>query len=248
MDNSQEIAKDYSQPVSIADDDSRETVIRKESLQEKLRSAGSFVLFLASRLVQALFVVWSAVTLAFIAVHCAPGDIVDSLLTDTEKSNEQMRLRVIEEWGLDKPVIVQYVGYIGKLLHGDFGTSYAQKKSVNAIFAEQFPATIQLTVVALIISVVVAIIGALFISRRTNVVVGSLYKGIELTLLSTPPFWFGILLLFVFSFTLGWFPVAGSSGIKSLVLPALAIGIPMEPTFRRFCVKALKKVRNSLTR
>ncbi|MFR0573817.1 ABC transporter permease [Bifidobacterium thermophilum] len=227
MDVSQEVTEGYSDPVSIADDSSQETVIRKESISEKLHSASSFVLFLASRLVQALFVVWSAVTLAFIAVHCAPGDIVDSLLTDTEKSNEQMRLRVIEEWGLDKPVIVQYVGYIGKLLHGDFGTSYAQKKSVNAIFAEQFPATVQLTVAALIISVIVALIGALFISRRTNVAVSALYKGIELTLLSTPPFWFGILLLFVFSFTLGWFPVAGSTGIRSLVLPALAIGIPM---------------------
>lgn len=202
-------------------------VIREESRSEKARNLKGFVTFVVSRLVQAVFVVWSAVTLVFVAIHLTPGDIVDSLLTDSEKNNAELRMRVIAEWGLDKPVVVQYFGYLGKLLHGDFGTSYAQKKSVNAIFAEQFSATLQLTIVAAIIAVVVALIGSLVISGKTNAVVRSLYKGTELTLLSTPPFWFGILLLFVFSFRLGWFPVAGDSSFKSLVLPALAIGIPM---------------------
>ena len=202
-------------------------VIRKANVAVRAQSAKGFPRFLMSRILQAVFVVWSAVTLAFIAIHLTPGDIVDSLLTDSEKSNAQLRLRVIQEWGLDKPVVVQYVGYIGKLLHGDFGTSYAQKKSVNAIFADQFPATIQLTLVAMVIAIIVALLGSLFISRRTNVVTRSLVKGVEMTLLSTPPFWFGILLLFVFSFHLGWFPVTGDSDINSLVLPALAIGIPM---------------------
>jgi len=210
-----------------SDDGTSHDVIREETAKERLMSFRNFAVFIASRIAQSIFVVWSAVTLVFIAIHLTPGDIVDSLLTDSEKNNAELRARVIAEWGLDKPVAVQYIGYVGKLLHGDFGTSYAQKKSVNAIFAEQFAATLQLTLVAAAIAIVVALIGSLLISGKTNVFVRSLYKGTELTLLSTPPFWFGILLLFVFSFRLGWFPVAGDSSFKSLVLPALAIGIPM---------------------
>lgn len=182
--------------------------------------------FLFARVVQAVVVVWSAVTLTFIAVHLAPGSIIDNLLTEAERANAELRAQVIREWGLDQPVIVQYLGYLGKVLRGDLGTSYAQHRSVNDIFAEQFPYTIQLTVAAMVIAVVVALVGSLFISTTSHPIVRSIYEGGELTLLSTPPFWFGILLLSIFSFQLGWFPVAGATGLISLVLPALAIGIP----------------------
>lgn len=182
--------------------------------------------FLVARVVQAIVVVWAAVTLTFFAIHAAPGNIVDNLLTDAERSNMELRARVIAEWGLDKPLFIQYFGYLVKLVHGDLGTSYAQHKSVNAIFAEQFPYTLELTAAAMAIAVVVALIGSLAVSRSSHPIIRSVYEGTELTLLSTPPFWFGILLLSVFSFQLGWFPVAGASGIAALVLPALAIGIP----------------------
>ncbi|WP_220456778.1 ABC transporter permease [Changpingibacter yushuensis] len=191
-----------------------------------IRRSEALVKFLAARLFQAVLVVWSAVTLTFIAVHAAPGNIVDNLLTDAERSNVELRARVIQEWGLDRPVFIQYLGYLGKLVRGDLGTSYVQHKSVNAIFAEQFPYTIQLTITAMIIATAVALLGSLLISNTTHPLIRGLYEGTELTLLSTPPFWFGILLLAVFSFQLGWFPVAGASGLAALVLPALAIGIP----------------------
>jgi peptide/nickel transport system permease protein len=182
--------------------------------------------FFAGRILQALVVVWSAVTLTFIAVHAAPGDIVDNLLTDAERSNAELRARVIAEWGLDKPVVIQYLGYLAKVVRGDLGTSYVQERSVNEIFAEQFPYTIELTAAAMVVAVIVALIGSLLISATSHPIVRAIYEGGELTLLSTPPFWFGILLLSIFSFRLGWFPVAGATGIASLVLPALAIGIP----------------------
>lgn len=202
------------------------SAVRQENRSERTRRTMFFLRFVGIRLLQAVFVVWSAVTFAFAAVHLAPGDIVDSLLTDAQKNNVELRLKVVQYWGLDKPVIVQYVGYLWRLVHGDLGVSYAQKKSVNAIFADQFPATLQLALVAFVIAVVVALLGALLVNGRFGGFGASLYKGAELTLLSTPPFWFGILLLSIFSFRLGWFPVAGDTGIRSLVLPALAIGIP----------------------
>lgn len=201
-------------------------VIRRATAKERVANAAVFLKFLGARIGQAVFVVWSAVTLTFVAIHLAPGDVVDSLLTETQKNNVELRMRVISEWGLDKPVIVQYVGYLWRLVHGDLGVSYAQRKSVNAIFADQFPATLQLALSAAAVAVIVALIGSLLVSGRVSRAGSSLYKGAELTLLSTPPFWFGILLLSIFSFRLGWFPVSGDSGIRSLILPALAIGIP----------------------
>ena len=205
---------------------SNHTNVRAGSERERRARLLSIGRFLFARVVQAVVVVWSAVTLTFIAVHLAPGSIIDNLLTEAERANAELRAQVIREWGLDQPVIVQYLGYLGKVLRGDLGTSYAQHRSVNDIFAEQFPYTIQLTVAAMVIAVVVALVGSLFISTTSHPIVRSIYEGGELTLLSTPPFWFGILLLSIFSFQLGWFPVAGATGLISLVLPALAIGIP----------------------
>lgn len=201
--------------------------IHAKGRREHIESLILFFRFIAVRIIQALFVVWLVVTLTFAAVHLAPGNIIDALLTDNERSNAELRLQAIREWGLDRPVIVQYVGYFAKLLRGDLGVSYVQKKSVNAIFAEQFPYTIALTVAAIIIALLVALVGSLTISQRSNGILRSAYEGVELSLLSTPPFWFGILLLAFFSFKLGWFPVAGAEqSWRSLVLPALAIGIP----------------------
>ncbi|MFT8573925.1 MULTISPECIES: ABC transporter permease [Bifidobacterium] len=201
--------------------------IHSRGLKDNFRAVFPFLRFLGARIVQAAFVVWFVVTFTFAAVHLAPGDVIDSLLTDTERSNIELRLQAIKEWGLDRPVFVQYLGYFGRLLRGDLGVSYVQKKSVNAIFAEQFPYTLSLTATAIVIAILVALVGSLAISQRSNRFVKTLYEGAELTLLSTPPFWFGILLLAFFSFKLGWFPVAGDEqSWRSLVLPAVAIGIP----------------------
>lgn len=215
--------------------------VRRESRSERSTRALYFLRFVGARLAQAVFVVWSAVTLAFAAIHLAPGDIVDSLLSESQKNNLELRMKVVQDWGLDKPVIVQYVGYLWRLLHGDLGVSYAQKKSVNAIFADQFPATLQLALTAFSIAVVVALLGSLLVNGRFGGFGSSLYKGFELTLLSTPPFWFGILLLSIFSFRLGWFPVAGDTGIRSLILPALAIGIPVGGNLSQILRQGIEK-------
>lgn len=180
--------------------------------------------FVARRLLQGAFVVWVAVTVTFIGLHLAPGDMVDTLLGQN-RNDAELRAKVIAEWGLDRPVVLQYLGYLAGLLHGDFGTSYVQHKPVLDIFTSQIGATLQLAGAALLIAVVVALGLSLWLAGRRGAV-RSLVGGAELTVLSVPSFWLGLILLTVFSFQLRWFPVLGDDGPRALVLPALAIGIP----------------------
>lgn len=179
---------------------------------------------IVKRSVQGVVVVWAAVTLTFIGIHLAPGSIVDTLLGQ-DRGDAELRAKVIAEWGLDRPVIEQYLSYIVGLAHGDFGTSYAQNKPVLDIFASQIGSTLELAGAALLIAVAIALSLSLWLSGKHGLVRG-LVGGAELAVLSVPSFWLGLLLLTVFSFQLRWFPVVGDDGLRSLVLPALAIGVP----------------------
>ncbi|PLR30816.1 ABC transporter permease [Chimaeribacter californicus] len=169
-----------------------------------------------------VLVLWAAVSLSFISVYLAPGDIVSLLI------GEQVRTPAIEaairaEWGLDKPLWLQYLHYLWRIMHGDFGRSYLLNVDVSALVASQLWPTLKLTGAALGVSLVFAVtISVLTANRRTGRRVAGF---IELLLASTPSFWLGIVLLFIFSFTLRWFPVAGDRNIAALVLPALSLGL-----------------------
>lgn len=177
-----------------------------------------------ARVLSGLAVLWAAATLAFLAVNLAPGDIVDILVGD-QIATPEVEAAIRAEWGLDRPLIVQYVSYLGRLLHGDFGRSYMLQTDVFALLAGQVWPTLKLTAAAFGVAVVFALVSALTTAHRP---VGSrVAGGLELFLVSTPSFWLGIVLLYVFSFTLKLFPVAGDRTLSALVLPALALGLPL---------------------
>jgi len=174
------------------------------------------------RVLSGALVLWAAVTLSFISVYLAPGDIVSLLI------GEQVRTPAIEaairaEWGLNQPLYRQYLSYLWRVLHGDFGRSYLLNTDVSALVLNQLWPTLKLTGLALVVSIVFAVLMAVATAHRRwgRRIAGSL----ELLLASTPSFWLGIVLLFVFSFTLRWFPVAGDRSFSSLVLPALSLGL-----------------------
>ena len=177
---------------------------------------------IVSRLLGGVLVLWAAVSLAFLGVHLAPGDIVSLLI------GEQLRTPAIEaairaEWGLNEPLWWQYLHYLWRVLHGDFGRSYLLNTDVSQLLATQLWPTLKLTLAALLVSIVFAVLIAVTTAHRR--IGRRIANGVELLLASTPSFWMGIVLLFVFSFTLRWFPVAGDRTLSSLVLPALALGM-----------------------
>ena len=177
---------------------------------------------IAKRILSGALVLWAAVTLSFISVYLAPGDIV-SLLIGEQVRTPEIEAAIRAEWGLNQPLYMQYLHYIWRVLHGDFGRSYLLNTDVTGLILSQLWPTLKLTGLALVVSIVFAVIMAVATAHRRwgRRIAGS----VELLLASTPSFWLGIVLLFIFSFTLRWFPVAGDRSFSSLVLPALSLGL-----------------------
>jgi len=179
---------------------------------------------LAGIAASAALVLWGAATLAFLAFRIIPGDAVSVMLGPQAKVSEAVKAGVRAELGLDRPPLEQYVSYIGGLLRGDLGMSYQLRMPVTEVIGRQLGPTLQLTALALLIAVLIALAVALLARRgvaRAVMVVG------ELIVLSSPVFWIGIVLLAVFAFGLGWFPVAGTRSPATVVLPALTLALPV---------------------
>lgn len=179
---------------------------------------------LAGIAASAALVLWGAATLAFLAFRIIPGDAVSVMLGPQAKVSEAVKAGVRAELGLDRPPLEQYVSYIGGVLRGDLGTSYQLRMPVTEVIGRQLGPTLQLTALALLIAVIIAIAVALLARHG---IARAVVVTAELLVLSSPVFWIGIVLLAVFAFGLGWFPVAGTRNPTTIVLPALTLALPV---------------------
>ncbi|RWR16269.1 ABC transporter permease [Microbacterium enclense] len=171
-----------------------------------------------------VLVLWGAATLAFLAFRIIPGDPVDVLLGPQAQVSEAVKDGIRQELGLDRPPLEQYLAFVGRLARGDLGESYQLRLPVAEVIGRQLGSTVQLTSLALLIAVVVALASVLLVRGRTARAIAG---GIELVVLSSPVFWIGLVLLSVFSFQLGWFPVSGSRDAAALILPAVTLALPV---------------------
>lgn len=169
-------------------------------------------------------VLWGAATLAFVAFRIIPGDPVDVMLGPQAQVSDAVKVGIRSELGLDRPVFEQYGAFLGRLLRGDLGESYQLRQPVAEVIGRQLGPTLQLSALALVIAVLLALASALLVRGRTG---RALASGIELVVLSSPVFWTGLVLLSVFSFQLGWFPVSGARDATALVLPAVTLALPV---------------------
>jgi peptide/nickel transport system permease protein len=130
-----------------------------------------------------------------------------------------------QQMGLDRPVMVQYLDFLGKVvLHGDFGTSFVAKVPATQLIAERFPATLELALAALIFTNVIAVpVGVIAAIRRYSLM-DNLATFTALVGQAMPLYWFGIMLIIVFGVWLGWLPISGSESLAHLVLPAVTLG------------------------
>ena len=129
------------------------------------------------------------------------------------------------QMGLDRPVIVQYLDFLGKVIfHGDFGTSFVAKIPAVQLIAERFPATLKLSLAALLITNIVALPAGVIAAIRRYSLMDNLATFIALMGQAMPLYWFGIMLIIVFGVWLGWLPVSGSDSLAHLILPAITLG------------------------
>lgn len=195
---------------------------------------------IALRLLAGLGVLWGAATLTFLAVNLSGGDTALAILGGPEAlPTPELLAQVRVEYGLDQPLIMQYGNYLARLLQGDLGESYRLRIPVAQAISEQIGATLQLSFTAALLAVVLALVCAIWTAKRSRWV-RSVASGTELVLSSTPSFVIGILLLLVFSFHWHWLPPSGSVGWRSLILPSIALALPVAAVLTQLLRQSLE--------
>ncbi|WP_446225339.1 ABC transporter permease [Nocardia sp. IBHARD005] len=179
----------------------------------------------AGVILSGIAMMWAAVTVAFLAVYIAPGDPVTAIMG--ESSDQALRARIEQDWHLDRPLIVQYGLHLGRLLHGDLGYSYVRGEPVTDIlFGEQLGTSAQLAGFALLIALVLAPLLAVLTAGRRDVF-SRATATVEVIVASAPPFWTGLVLIWVFAFTLKVLPVTAGNEFQRLILPAVTLALPI---------------------
>lgn len=170
----------------------------------------------------------------FLLVNVLPGDTARIIAGDyaDEATVESIR----EAYGLNKPIPVQYIEYLQKLLKGDFGRSYHSRRMIAKEISNVFPKTIKLAIATEIVGVVMGIVLGMLAALRRGSVADRCVTAFGVLGLSIPQFWFALILQLLFAVTLKWLPPSGY-GVgfdKYVILPALTLGIPsagMMPAF-----------------
>lgn len=178
--------------------------------------------YIRRRLLQSIVVVWGVSVLVFFLLRLAPGDPVTLLLAETATPEQIDAAR--EKWGLNEPIPVQYMVFLGRALQGDLGDSLFFKEPAIEVLMERMPATLQLSAVALLFSLSVAIPVGMLSALKRDTIWDYLGTGLAMLGQAIPPYWLGIMLILVFSVGLGWFPTSGRGTIWHLVLPAITLG------------------------
>src|SRR5947209_1116267 len=151
--------------------------------------------------------------LAFALIHLIPGDPVENL-SGERGMDPARRVRLLHEFGLDRPLPVQYVEYVAQVLKGDLGSSLTTHEPVLDEFLTLFPATIELAFFAMLLAVIVGLPVGILAAVKRNTVADYAVMGVSLTGYSMPIFWWALLLILFFSVHLGWTPVSGRIAVE----------------------------------
>ncbi len=181
--------------------------------------------YLTKRLLQTLLVLFGVLVLTFSLLHMIPGDPAQVILGTDATPEELARLRTVLE--LDQPLPVQFLNYLGRVVHGEFGDSIFQHESVMSLILERLPATIELTVAAMLVAIVLGIITGVISSTRPYSWFDAASSVISLAGVAMPVFWLGMLAILLFSLRLGWLPSFGrGEGILPATLHMITTGDP----------------------
>jgi ABC-type dipeptide/oligopeptide/nickel transport system permease component len=178
--------------------------------------------YLANRLLYTLPVIWLVVSLVFLLIHLVPGDPIAQMLGEGAPAADLQAAR--HAYGLDLPLGEQYFHYWKGVLHGDLGTSLRYNQSVTRLLAQRYPYTLELTVAALIVAILLSIPAGVRSARQRNRWDDRVISVVSLFGLSFPNFALGPILILILSIKFGWLPVSGSGTFANLVLPAITMG------------------------
>ena len=204
--------------------------------------------FILRRIVHTIPVLVGLTIIIFLLVRLLPGDPAIAALGN--QVTEQAVAALREQWGLDQPILMQYILFVGRLLRGDLGYSYYYKAPVVELIAANLPLTLFLVAYAVLLTLIISVPLAMLAASRPNGIRDHLVRVVPLGGLGMPHFWIGLVLLLVFSITLRWFPVGGAGlsvveNFRYLFLPSLTLAIGMSPILIRSLRTAMITVLSS---
>jgi peptide/nickel transport system permease protein len=204
--------------------------------------------YVANRLLAAGGVVILVSILVFTIIRLIPGDPITILLG--ENLSQDARDRLVQKWGLDQPVAVQYVRWAGNMLVGDFGASIRTQDAVGSLILDRIPATLSLAAGAMLIAMLIGVPAGVIAAYRANTAIDGMAMLTALIGLCLPSFWLSLLLILLFSIKLDLLPVSGyvspadsvGGWLKHLILPALALGVGLAASISRMTRSAMLDV------
>jgi peptide/nickel transport system permease protein len=204
--------------------------------------------YIAGRLLSTLPTLLGVVTLVFIVMRLVPGTIVDQILANGDASEEVQR-SLREYFGLDQPVYVQYLKYVGSLLTGDLGVSWRARFPATDMILYALPVTLQLALMAALISMVVGVTFGVLSAVNENTWLDHIVRIVSLFSLSMPVFWQATMIILVLSLTVRWAPLGYVSpfvdpiqNLSLMILPAMALGTSASASVMRMTRSCLLDV------
>jgi ABC-type dipeptide/oligopeptide/nickel transport system permease component len=178
-----------------------------------------------------------------------PGDPVQLMLSEmggaaSGQVTPEQYASLRHELGLDEPFFVHYAKFVVRAVQGDLGRSYQTRRNVTDAIREQLPSTVQLTFAGLGFAISLGVTLGVLAALKPNSVGDNLSMFFALAGVSLPEFWLALMMIFFFSFTLGWFPATGYGGVERLVLPAVALGLRAAATIARLTRASMLEILN----
>lgn len=200
---------------------------------------------LLKRVAGAAAVMLTVATLAFAALQFIPGDPAEAALggPGSQASAEALSAARLE-FGLDRPLPLQYLDFLGRLARGDLGVSYAQHLPVAQVLGAAIGPTLALAGLALAIAWLLALV-SVFVASGQSRLARAIASALDLTAAAMPNFWLASLLVLVFAGVLGWFPPVSTGGFRGIVLPALALAIPTAGFIAQVCRAGIDDARSA---
>lgn len=195
-----------------------------------MESRGAMSTYIFRRLIQGFFTFLGVSALVFVMGHLT-GDPIRLMVpeTATREQREEVRRRL----GLDKPILVQYGVFLSNLARGDLGRSYLQRREVSELVLDRMPATLELALVSMLISIVISVPLGVFVALKRNTPWDLFGSALALIGQAMPNFWFGMVLIIIFAVELKWLPISGRGTFLQLILPAVTLAMASVGYFTR---------------
>jgi peptide/nickel transport system permease protein/oligopeptide transport system permease protein len=201
--------------------------------------------YIARRLASSIPTLIGVLIVTFGILYAMPGDPIAGLVSQFESGGTPQQIAALRaQFGLDKPIYVQFVNYLGDVLHGDFGMSIIQSRPVSQLLAEALPNTAALAIAALVIAALIGIPLGVISAVRRNTWVDRGAIVVSLMGVSVPDFWLAMFAVLIFAVKLQWFPAFGVGGIYYLFLPAAVLGIRASAAVARLTRSSMLDVLN----